>query len=558
MKKWPSLVVASVVFFCTPLFLHADLKDYVLLVKPMFHPKTRALFLDLAKYFDSQGKQELQRYFTTMAGEHASGTGWVVVDADGQNYIITNRHVVIGAQTVNVYLENAEGDRKAYTDCPILYVDGQMDLAVAQFPGAQKLFKTGFKLDLKQEKDLTEVVAAGFPGFGGEPLWQISKGDITNSHARIDPAYSYLIQHSAPIDHGNSGGPLLVKDPSTPLGYAVAGVNTMKALQREATNFAIPAKHVAEVLEKAKKARKLAGNPAALRTELVKAATILTGELNSETPVDQTVSQYISYAMVGEKGWEAYKGTLQVADDKEKFAKWFLDDPVEAMRTSIYWCFRTEVEKSKGAVEFSGVNPSDVNAVGTRDGVRTSFSIGGQAKEIAWTWEYGQWRISNMAVEIPQPPATAQTQSQAAESEESSSEDEEESQTSSEKTTIPKNSVVADVGIVGSALYYGLAYTGMLFPAMSWGKTPVQIGISAVVGGVDDGSFFFLAGPAFAIYYGDLVFPLRLGIASTPYGTAFVGNLGALFKFDVLALCVDFGYSSFGSILVGMGLGINF
>ena len=168
---------------------------------------------------------------------------------------------------------------------------------------AQRVFKTGFKLDLRQQKDLTEVVAAGFPGFGGKPLWQVSLGTITNSQARIDPAYSYLIQHSAPIDPGNSGGPLLVRDPSAPQGFAVAGVNTLKALKRESTSFAIPARNVAEVLDRARKAKKLAASPKALRSELIRSCNVLAGELNSDNPVDQDVNQHISYAIVGEKGW---------------------------------------------------------------------------------------------------------------------------------------------------------------------------------------------------------------------------------------------------------------
>ena len=561
MKKWPSLSLVVFAFFlAAPGLLRADVKDWVFLVKPIFHEKTRALFLDLAKDFGDKGSAEGQRYFTALAGEHAFGSGWVVVDADGQNYIITNRHVVIGAEKVNIYIEDEEGAQKAFLDCPILYVDGQMDLAVAQFPGAQKVFKSGFKLDTRPQKDLTEVVAAGFPGFGGEPLWQVSMGNITNSRARIDPSYSYLIQHSAPIDPGNSGGPLLVKDPTTPLGYAVAGVNTLKALKRESTNFAIPSKDVAEVLEKAKKARKLVRTPAALKSELVRASTVLAGELASDTPVDQAVNQYISYAMVGEKGWEAYRGVLKVADDQKQFTEWFLDDPVEAMRTSIYWCFRTEVENRKSpAVTFVGINPADVDAVGTKSQIRTTFTIGGTQKEIAWTWEYGQWRISNMALEIPQGSAQGNTQAQPEAQVGTAAGDEDtQSEASTDKPVILRNSVVGVLGAAGAALYYGASYTGMLFPDQHWGKTPVSIGLSAAVGGADDGSFFVLGGPAIAIYYWDLVFPLRFGIASTPYGTTFIGNLGVIFKIDVLALSIDFGYVIPGSALVGAGLGINF
>ncbi len=549
MKKWQPLFLATCMLLLAPVLLQADLKAYVLLIKPLYHQKTRALFLELAKSFGDKGSAEGQRYFASLAGEHAFGSGWVVVDPDGQNYIITNRHVVIGAEKVNIYVENTQGDQQAYLDCPILYVDKQMDLAVAQFPGAQKVFTSGFKLDSRLEEDLTEVVAAGFPGFGGEPLWQVSRGNITNSRARIDPAYSYLIQHSAPIDPGNSGGPLLVKDPATPIGYSVVGVNTLKALKRESTNFAIPSKHVEEVLEKAKRARRFAASPAALRRELVNASTILAGELNSDTSVDQAVNHYISYAIVGEKGWQAYQGVRREAQDQEKYDTWFLDDPVEAMRTSIYACFRAEVESKKGStVAFVGINPADSDAIGKKDEIRTSFTIGGTQKEIAWTWEYGQWRISNMTLESPQGETSQQAQPE---------EPEQAGQAEGAGTAYPLNSLVGSLGAVGGGLYYGLAYTGMVFPIFRWGSALMQIGLTAVVGGADDGSLFVLGGAAFAPA-AEIVFPVRAGIAITPFGTSVIGNLGCLFKIGVLALSLDFGYVVPGAFLFGAGIGVNF
>ena len=541
MRKHLCVVVSVLVLLFTAVLLHAELKDYIFIIKPVYHEKTRALFLDLAKYFGEKGNANAQAYFTGMAGEYAHGTGWVVVDSDGQNYLITNRHVVIGAEKVNAYQENADGSQKVFSDCPILYVDSQMDLAVIQFPGARKVFKTGFRLDTRTAKDLTEVVAAGFPGFGGKPLWQVSLGNITNSQARIDPAYSYLIQHSAPIDPGNSGGPLLVKDPSTPIGFSVVGVNTLKALKRESTNFAIPAKNVSDVLDKAKLAKKLAGNPAGLKNELLKSATVLTGELNSDNPVDQDVNKYISYAIVGEKGWQAYAAAMGSTDDQQKFAEWFLDDPVEAMRTSIYWFFSAEVDHKAGAViEFKGINPADENAIGSKDGIRTSFVVGGKQKEIVWSLEYGQWKISDMALDFPQAaPAPAQATAQ---------NPPQPQQTQGGGVSFySAHSLLAILGYPGP--YLGVEYTGFLW-------APSLVGVSAGLGYAFDGSLFFVGGPAVSVMKG-LALPLRVGVAVTPLGTTFLVNPGVLFIFSGMTLGIDFGYVVPDSVIVGIGLGIN-
>jgi len=89
------------------------------------------------------------------------------------------------------------------------------------------------------------VWSAGFPGLGSDPMWQLGKGTVTNARAKIkellSPDISTLIQHSAQVDAGNSGGPLLTADSKSEAGYSVIGINTWKATYRESTNFSIPA-----------------------------------------------------------------------------------------------------------------------------------------------------------------------------------------------------------------------------------------------------------------------------------------------------------------------------
>lgn len=90
--------------------------------------------------------------------------------------------------------------------------------------------------------DGDDVLTAGFPGLAGEPSWQLGTGSVTNASARIkdliDPAVSLLIQHSAPVDAGNSGGPLLRRKSG---GYEVVGINTWKVNLRQSTNLSLPA-----------------------------------------------------------------------------------------------------------------------------------------------------------------------------------------------------------------------------------------------------------------------------------------------------------------------------
>jgi hypothetical protein len=65
-----------------------------------------------------------------------------------------------------------------------------------------------------------------------------------------DPENTNFIQHTATIDSGNSGWPLLIEDITNPTGYTVAGVNTWKIMYLQNVNFSIPAGTVLKIMEK--------------------------------------------------------------------------------------------------------------------------------------------------------------------------------------------------------------------------------------------------------------------------------------------------------------------
>jgi serine protease Do len=154
----------------------------------------------------------------------------------GTPLLITNKHVINQASFALVRFEDINGNEKLFSNIPIIFVDDVMDLAVLGLPSNS--FQTGIPLDLDRTTDGTHIFAVGFPGFGAQPLWQFSMGTVSNAAAQIDQGHDYLIQHTASIDTGNSGGPLLIQSDESDLGYAVVGVNTLKAIDRSNTSFA--------------------------------------------------------------------------------------------------------------------------------------------------------------------------------------------------------------------------------------------------------------------------------------------------------------------------------
>ena len=88
------------------------------------------------------------------------------------------------------------------------------------------------------EEDLS-IAAAGFPELANKPSWQLTRGSISNARVDVDSheRASRIIQHTASIDPGSSGGPLLLKNAEGK--YEILGINTWKAFYREGVGLAI-------------------------------------------------------------------------------------------------------------------------------------------------------------------------------------------------------------------------------------------------------------------------------------------------------------------------------
>ena len=167
------------------------------------------------------------------------GAGVVI---DRQGHILTNYHVVAGANEIKVL----RADGSEYTG-KVVGTDPKTDLAVIQIPADKPLPHVTFGDSDKVEVG-EWVVAIGHPRGLDETVTQ---GIISAKHRTgiMDPSsYQDYLQTDAAINPGNSGGPLL------DLEGEVIGVNAAIASQSggfEGIGFAIPsnmALHIATAL----------------------------------------------------------------------------------------------------------------------------------------------------------------------------------------------------------------------------------------------------------------------------------------------------------------------
>jgi putative serine protease PepD len=134
--------------------------------------------------------------------QQAQGSGFVY---DDQGHVITNQHVVDGAQTVKVTLWNG----KTY-DARVVGTDASTDVAVLDVDAPDSVLEPLSLGDSSTLEVGDGVVAIGSP-FGLEET--VTSGIVSALHRQItapnDFAIDDAIQTDAAINHGNSGGPLL-------------------------------------------------------------------------------------------------------------------------------------------------------------------------------------------------------------------------------------------------------------------------------------------------------------------------------------------------------------
>lgn len=240
MKKFLSMVAYLFLALC---LYCEELRDYICIVRPNYPKTIINVFKETADKLNDLGYSELGK-FVGLHTEKDSvfGSGFVCI-IGGKSYVLTNYHVCAYADTVSLEFQNADNvATKKLETCKIIAFDDEYDLALIELPASANI-AGGLKFYQKAIRDGMDVWSAGYPGLGEKPLWQLGKGSLTNQKVTMDDSASaktiFFIQHSAPTDAGNSGGPLLVAVTGDN-GYEVLGVNTAKAVQRETTNFAVP------------------------------------------------------------------------------------------------------------------------------------------------------------------------------------------------------------------------------------------------------------------------------------------------------------------------------
>lgn len=210
------------------------LRHSVCVVKPEFAEADRALMADYSLYMARAGMRSASQALTAYKNEGTFGSG-VVVEQGGKKYVLTNLHVIGYAEKATVTFQLHEKTIR-YEHCEVANM-GSTDLAAIALPADCEMI--ALPLYAGEIEEEMSIVAAGFPALANKPSWQLTRGSISNARLDVDSREraTRIIQHTASIDPGSSGGPLLLKNAEGK--YEILGINTWKAFYREGVGLAI-------------------------------------------------------------------------------------------------------------------------------------------------------------------------------------------------------------------------------------------------------------------------------------------------------------------------------
>ena len=208
--------------------------------------RSNSLFNDpFFQYFfgDDSGSRQQQQQPSTKRQQAGMGTGFIF---EKSGYILTNQHVVDGADEIEVTVEGYDKPFKA----TLLGNSFDLDLAVLKIEN-DKDFSTLPIGDSDQMGIGDWVVAIGNP-YGFDHTVTVGVLSAREREISIPEStgetrnYKHLFQTDASINPGNSGGPLLN------MNGEVVGINTAVNSQAQGIGFAIPTSTITEVLDNLK------------------------------------------------------------------------------------------------------------------------------------------------------------------------------------------------------------------------------------------------------------------------------------------------------------------
>lgn len=245
-------------------------------------------------FFGDQGSQQQQQQ-PNQKQKSGMGTGFIF---EKSGYILTNQHVIEGADEIQV---TVEGYEKPFT-AELLGNSFDLDLAVLKIKG-DKDFPILPIGDSGNMKIGDWVVAIGNP-YGFEHTVTVGvlsakEREISIPESSSTRNYKHLLQTDASINPGNSGGPLLN------MNGEVIGINTAVNSEAQGIGFAIPTSTITDVIDNLKNNVEIPKEPIPFIGASLGNVSELAADAVKELKLDKAEGAYVADVVIGTPAFRA-------------------------------------------------------------------------------------------------------------------------------------------------------------------------------------------------------------------------------------------------------------
>ena len=175
----------------------------------------------------------------------SSGSGFVYKKDDKYGYILTNHHVIDGADKVIITLSNDD-----QVEGKVLGSDEYLDLAVVRIDASHVTQVA--KIGSSENSNLGDTIFTVGSPVGYEYRGTVTRGTLSGKNRMVEVSIAsvndfvmQVLQIDAAINPGNSGGPLVN------INGEVIGINSLKLIEDEVEGmgFAIPIEYAMQYVE---------------------------------------------------------------------------------------------------------------------------------------------------------------------------------------------------------------------------------------------------------------------------------------------------------------------
>lgn len=385
--------------FCLILFasfsLNAQVRNFVCKVYPGYSKDNQKSLKEFSHDIEKYGLKDKSISADEYIKHSTYNSGFVYIDSDGYNYIITTWHNVESCENIYVEFTNESNINTGYKLQDLVGFNKELDIALFRFPDGINPFTKGIELypGINFKNDI--VYSAGYSSSDDEIYWQWSKGIIESSDEKVNSLLpdTKLLKVTSEVNVQNCGGPVIFQSGDN---YYVVGMSVYRPTCNTPGNYAVPVKVIKDFLNSKYSNDIQPQSLDELKTQSEEFAKIM----DTKNPDYSKINDYISTSYAIKRGGKILGEKRSLIDNEawNVFSRYCSKgSPVDAMKYVVAFGIYDDFHKINNSTDYQIIISKPIRSK-TPNEWTINYTIPGKEVRLLptnWIYEKGCWKISS-------------------------------------------------------------------------------------------------------------------------------------------------------------------